>query len=44
MGANMHLNLPPGVEVDGGIGLFHVHGHREECTSVTPYGPSLRKV
>jgi len=31
MRANMHLNLPPGVEVDGGIGLFHVHGHREEC-------------
>jgi hypothetical protein len=31
MGANVHLNLPPRVEVDGGIGLFHVHGHREEC-------------
>jgi hypothetical protein len=25
-----HL-LPPGLEVDCGIGSFHVHGHKEEC-------------
>ncbi|KDR65066.1 hypothetical protein GALMADRAFT_82316, partial [Galerina marginata CBS 339.88] len=26
-----HLTLPAGLKIDGGIGLFHVHGHREEC-------------
>lgn len=31
MNVNNHLSLPQGVEVDGGIGLFHVHGHRQEC-------------
>jgi len=31
MQRNPHLTLPSGIEVDGGIGLFHVHGHREEC-------------
>jgi len=25
-----HL-LPPNLQVDGGIGSFHVHGHKEEC-------------
>jgi hypothetical protein len=23
--------LPPGLELDTAIGLFHVHGHRDEC-------------
>ena len=31
MRVNPHLALPLGIEVDGGISLFHVHGHREEC-------------
>ena len=25
------LSLPSGVEIDGGIGLFHVHGHADQC-------------
>lgn len=28
---NKNLSLPKGLTVDGGIGLFHVHGHRDEC-------------
>ncbi|KIM35993.1 hypothetical protein M413DRAFT_47570, partial [Hebeloma cylindrosporum] len=31
LAANSFLTLPPGIDVDGGIGLFHVHGHREQC-------------
>lgn len=29
--SNGTLTLPPGVEIDGGIGLFHVHGHADQC-------------
>lgn len=25
------LTLPQDVEIDGGIGLFHVHGHADQC-------------
>ena len=31
MNVNDHLSLPQGVKVDSGIGLFHVHGHQQEC-------------
>lgn len=27
----LQKNWRPDLEIDGGIGLFHVHGHREEC-------------
>jgi hypothetical protein len=33
-----HL-LPAGMEIDRGIGLFHVHGHKEEC--FYRYAPSF---
>lgn len=26
-----YLSLPDGTEIDGGIGLFHVHGHQDSC-------------
>lgn len=25
------LKLPRGADIDGGIGLFHVHGHQDQC-------------
>lgn len=25
------LHLPDGISIDGGIGLFHVHGHQDTC-------------
>lgn len=30
---NPHLAalFPDGLKIDGGIGLFHVHGHKDEC-------------
>jgi hypothetical protein len=28
---NPYLTLPKGVEILRGIGLFHVHGHKDEC-------------
>ena len=33
-----HL-LPPGLQIDRAIGLFHVHGHKEEC--FFRYSPSF---
>lgn len=29
--ARIGPKLPPGMVVDCGIGMFHVHGHQEEC-------------
>jgi hypothetical protein len=31
--------LPPGLEIDHAIGMFHVHGHKEEC--FFRYAPSF---
>ncbi len=28
---NPYIDLPAGLEVVRGIGLFHVHGHKDEC-------------
>lgn len=28
---NPHLDLPKSMEILRGIGLFHVHGHKDEC-------------
>src|ERR1700683_4526847 len=30
---NPYLKFPDGVEILRGIGLFHVHGHKDECYS-----------
>ena len=30
-GESPYLDLPDGIEIDGGIGLFHVHGHQDSC-------------
>lgn len=30
---NSHLSLPDGVDIKRAIGLFHVHGHIEQCFS-----------
>lgn len=29
--SNPHLSYPEGMEILRGIGLFHVHGHKDEC-------------
>lgn len=28
---NQYLNFPPNITFDRGIGLFHVHGHADQC-------------
>jgi hypothetical protein len=39
---NPHLNVPDHIEMLFGIGLFHVHGHKDECLYrwATSYIPS----
>lgn len=28
---SIHLAMPPGIAIDKGIGLFHIHGHQDSC-------------
>jgi hypothetical protein len=29
--SNPHLSIPPDISIDKAIGLFHIHGHQEDC-------------
>lgn len=31
--ASPYLSLPDGIQIDKGIGLFHIHGHQDSCYS-----------
>ena len=35
----MHFNIPDGMELRLGIGLFHIHGHQDNC--LARYSPSF---
>lgn len=37
--SSRHLKLPDGLELRLGIGLFHIHGHRDSC--LARYSPSF---
>ena len=36
---SMHLKIPDGLELRFGIGLFHIHGHKDTC--LARYSPSF---
>ena len=37
--SSRHLKIPDGLELRLGIGLFHIHGHKDTC--LTRYSPSF---
>ena len=37
--SSRHLKIPDGLELRLGIGLFHIHGHRDTC--LARYSPSF---
>ena len=39
MAGSRHLTIPEGLELRLGIGLFHIHGHKDTC--LARYSPSF---